>query len=371
MKAKKVMLIWGAAGGGHRSGMQAIRDALAELDPSTEIMDVDAYSHPWSYFPLTLVPQLYAFIVDYAPWAWALLFRATNSQRGLRIAERMTARLISPVFEEPLQDFQPDVVVCVIHSITGGLKRALEIVGQNPPIGVVVQDMVTLHQVWLVPEAAWFAMPTQEACRVALNSGFPEDRLRLVGMPLRKMFWISATDRANLRRKLGLPETGPVTLMIGGAGVHRLDAIVTELLKADLPGHVAIVAVNDERTKHRLEQKIAGRSFSIVGRVNNMADWMWASDVMITKAGPNVVYEAMRCQLPMILTDAIPDQETGNMWFVEHYGIGLAATSPVQIAAATKRILSEPILSNSMKAAMQRVCIEDAAQQIAKMILDM
>jgi hypothetical protein len=149
MQAKRVMLIWGTAGSGHRSGMQSVRDALMELDPSTEIVDIDAYSRPWSYFPLTLVPQLYAFIVDHMPWVWALVFRVTNSRRGLRIAEAMTARLFSPVFEKPLRDFQPDVVVCVIHSITGGLKRALEIVGQNPPIGMVVQDMVSLHQVWL------------------------------------------------------------------------------------------------------------------------------------------------------------------------------------------------------------------------------
>lgn len=365
------MLIWGAAGGGHRSGMQAVRDALTAISPSIEIMEVDAYSQPWSYFPLTLVPQLYAFIVDHLPWVWAMLFRLTNSQRGLRITETMTARFISPVFEEPLRSFRPDVVVCVIHSITGGLKRALEIVGQKPPVGVVVQDMVTLHQVWLVPEAAWFAMPTQEACQVALDSGVPADKLRMVGMPLRKMFWGPAPNRVTLRRQLGLPEDGVVTLIIGGAGVRRLDSIVTELIRADLTCHIAIVAVGNERAKRRLEQKAAGRSFSVVGRVNNISDWMWASDVMITKAGPNVVYEAMRCQLPMILTDAIPEQEIGNLWFVEHYGMGLVATHPEQIAAATKRILDEPGLADNMKAAMQTICLTDAAQQIAKIVLDM
>lgn len=364
------MLVWGTAGGGHRSGMQAIRDALMELDPSTEIMDVDAYSPPWSYFPLTLVPRLYALIVDHMPWAWALLFRLTNSRRGFRFAEMMTARLFSPVFEQPLRDFRPDVVVCVIHSVTGGLKRALRITGQNPPIGVVVQDMVTLHQVWLIPEAAWFAMPTQEACQVALESGFPPEKLHLVGMPLRKMFWASAPEWIGLRRQLALPESGRVTLVIGGAGIHHLDAIVTELMEARLPGHVVVVAVGDEQTKQRLMLKAAGRSFSVVGRVDNMSDWMWASDLMIAKAGPNVVYEAMRCQLPMILTDAIPDQETGNLWFVEHHGVGLVATQPAQIAAVARRILEEPGLAEKMKASMGRICITDAAQQIAKIILD-
>jgi UDP-N-acetylglucosamine:LPS N-acetylglucosamine transferase len=371
MKTKRVMLIWGAAGGGHRSGMLAVRDALIELNPSTEIMDMDAYSRPWSYFPLTLVPQVYAFIVNHMPWAWALLFRTTNSQRGLRIAEIVTARLISPVFEGPLRYFRPDVVVCVIHSITGGLKRALKLAGQNPPIGMVVQDMVTLHHVWLLPEAAWFAMPTQEACQFALDSGFSTDRLHLLGMPLRKMFWMPPPDRTTLRQQLGLPETETVTLIVGGAGVHNLDAILAELLASDLPGHIAIVAVDAQRAKRRLEQKAKGRSVTILGRVSNISDWMWASDIMISKAGPNVIYEAMRCQLPMVLTDAIPDQETGNMWFVEHHGIGLVATRPAKIAAAANRILREPGLANSMKTAMKRMYLADAAQKIARLILDM
>jgi 1,2-diacylglycerol 3-beta-galactosyltransferase len=370
MHNKKVMIVWGAAGSGHRSGMQAIRDALLELDPSTQVMDVDAYSPPWSYFPLTLVPQLYAFIVDRMPWVWALLFRLTNSRRGFHMAELLTARLFSPVFEKPLRAFQPDVIVCVIHSITGGLKRALRLVGQSPPIGVVVQDMVTVHQVWLVPEAAWFAMPTVEACQVALDRGVCSERLRLVGMPLRKMFWDPIPDRITLRRQLGLPENGKVTLMIGGAGVHHLDAIVTELLAANLPGHIAVIAVDDGRIQRRLMLRAAGRPLSVVGRVSNMSDWMWASDVMITKAGPNAIYEAMRCQLPMILTDAIRDQETGNLWFVEHFGMGVVATKPTQIAVAAKQILNNPQLAESMKASMQRICLTDAAQQIARIILD-
>ncbi|MBN1428518.1 MAG: glycosyltransferase [Anaerolineae bacterium] len=369
MQIKKVMLIWGTAGGGHRSGMQAIHDALKEIDPSVEIIDIDAYSRPWSFFPLTLVPRAYDVIVAWIPWAWQILFRLSNSQRGLRATELMTGWLFSPVFEKPLRDFQPDVVVCVIHSISGGLKRALKIVGQNPPIGMVVQDIVSLHQVWLVPEAAWFAMPTQEACQVALDNDFPSDKLRLVGMPLRKMFWAPAPDRATLRRQLGLPEDGLVTLIIGGPGLHRLEAIVDSLLEADLPGHIAVVAVSDDQARQRLMLKVSGRSFSVAGRVDNMSDWMWASDLLIAKAGPNVIYEAMRCRLPMILADAIPGQETGNLGFAEQNGVGVVATQPARIADTARRILIEPGVADGMKSAMQKICHVDAAREIARIIL--
>lgn len=166
-----------------------------------------------------------------------------------------------------------------------------------------------------------------------------------------------------------MPEEGPLTLVVGGAGVHKLERIVGCLIDAGLPGHIAVVAVNNSGTQGRLAQKARHRSLSVVGHVSNMSDWMWASDVMITKAGPNTIYEAMRCRLPMILTDAIPGQETGNISFVEAHGMGIYATRPAEIAAAAQRILSDDATAEPMKQAMDRMCRADAAQQIAKMLI--
>ena len=44
------------------------------------------------------------------------------------------------------------------------------------------------------------------------------------------------------------------------------------------------------------------------GFVTNMAEWMTASDVIVTKAGPGTIAEALICGLPIILNGFIPCQ---------------------------------------------------------------
>lgn len=46
----------------------------------------------------------------------------------------------------------------------------------------------------------------------------------------------------------------------------------------------------------------------VCGFVTNMAEWMTASDTIITKAGPGTIAEALICGLPIILNGFIPCQ---------------------------------------------------------------
>ena len=49
------------------------------------------------------------------------------------------------------------------------------------------------------------------------------------------------------------------------------------------------------------------------GFVTNMAEWMSASDVIITKAGPGTIAESLICGLPIILNGFIPCQVGFNL----------------------------------------------------------
>jgi hypothetical protein len=52
------------------------------------------------------------------------------------------------------------------------------------------------------------------------------------------------------------------------------------------------------------------------GFVSNIDEWMGASDVVITKAGPGTIAEALIRGVPLLLNGAIPCQEEGNVPFV-------------------------------------------------------
>jgi 1,2-diacylglycerol 3-beta-galactosyltransferase len=45
-------------------------------------------------------------------------------------------------------------------------------------------------------------------------------------------------------------------------------------------------------------------------------DLMQAADLVVTKAGPNTICEAIACKLPLFLSGYVPGQEEGNVAYV-------------------------------------------------------
>ena len=68
------------------------------------------------------------------------------------------------------------------------------------------------------------------------------------------------------------------------------------------------------------------------GFVNNMSEWMAASDCLVTKAGPGTIAEALIRGVPLLLNGCVPCQEEGNIPFVVDNNVGKFCTKPKGIA---------------------------------------
>ena len=55
-----------------------------------------------------------------------------------------------------------------------------------------------------------------------------------------------------------------------------------------------------------------GMRVLVKGFVSNMAEWMSACNVIVTKAGPGTIAEALICGLPIVLNGFIPCQARGT-----------------------------------------------------------
>jgi 1,2-diacylglycerol 3-beta-galactosyltransferase len=97
---------------------------------------------------------------------------------------------------------------------------------------------------------------------------------------------------------------------------------------------LAIIAGRNTALKEKLEACELNQPTSIYPFVNNMAQMMAASDILITKAGPATVSEACVAGLPMILSGHVPGQEDGNVRLVVEQGAGVYAPGPKRVAQA-------------------------------------
>jgi 1,2-diacylglycerol 3-beta-galactosyltransferase len=140
---------------------------------------------------------------------------------------------------------------------------------------------------------------------------------------------------------------------------------------------VILVTGRNRRLHRRLErerlqlppsQKEACR---ILGFVQNMHELMGIADLVVTKAGPGTISEAIASRLPILLYGCVSGQEEGNVGYVCDQGIGRMADTPDRVISMLEECFFQPgsDVLEQMRSNMERLQNPSAALRIARTIL--
>ena len=99
-----------------------------------------------------------------------------------------------------------------------------------------------------------------------------------------------------------------------------------------------------------------------------MPQFMQASDVLITKAGPGTISEAFIAGLPIILFSRVPGQEEGNVTYVVDHGAGVWAPEADEVIDTLRSWLKNPDIRKQVSANSKRLSHPNAANRIAQII---
>ena len=97
-----------------------------------------------------------------------------------------------------------------------------------------------------------------------------------------------------------------------------------------------------------------------------MPDFMRAADIIVTKAGPGTIAEALNANLPIILFSKLPGQEDGNVTYVLETGTGVWAPKPPMVVRALTRWICRPHEREQVIENTRRAARPDSARQIAR-----
>jgi 1,2-diacylglycerol 3-beta-galactosyltransferase len=239
---------------------------------------------------------------------------------------------------------QPDIVVSIHPIINFVAIRALEQLNLHIPFVTVVTDLVSLHYSWFAPGADTYIVPTEQAKQLYLSRGLDPKRVQMLGMPIDPKYTLPVEEKSVLKSKFGLEPGLPVVLLVGGGdGAGGLHASVRAISQAHLPVQLMVVTGRNRRLYAQLQRTRTKLHMptKIFGFVQNMPELMHASDVIITKAGPGTICEALACNLPLILSGYVPGQEEGNIDYVVHNDVGVLALDPATLVDEL-RLLIKP-----------------------------
>ncbi|GAC1657388.1 MAG: hypothetical protein NVS4B7_02760 [Ktedonobacteraceae bacterium] len=399
---RTILFLIADTGAGHRSAANAIRNAInliAQKDqeewqvrqqrqqqsdgtgdtstptasvappPGYRIEIVDVFEE-YSRFPLRETVKLYGPTIRYNPRIYGRVFHLSNTAHRVAAFEQAAVPLIHNGLIRLFTSVQPDIIVSIHPMLNHITVRVLRDLGIHIPFLTVVTDLISVHSAWFADGANGYILPTEQAKQLYLERGLDPELVHVLGMPIDPKFTRPTDSKEELQRRLGLEPGLPVVLLVGGGdGAGGLQDAVRAISRAHLPVQLLIITGRNKRLYAYLQRTRSNLHVSakVFGFVQNMPEMMRASDVIVTKAGPGTICEALSCELPIILSGYVPGQEEGNVDFVIKNDVGVLAHDSIELVDALRRLikpgsaLMQRQLANTKRLSRPRASFDIAA----------
>ncbi len=367
-KHPHILFLFSDTGGGHRSATEAIIEALRlEYDEqvTTQMVDIFLDVAPR---PLNYLPRWYPYMVR-MPELWGFSYRISNESRRARLIVEGAYPYVRRSLHKVIKQNPADMIVS-LHPLAN--DPFLHALGKNrPPFITVVTDLVTTHALWYQKGLDLCLVPTEAAYQRALLSGLRTNQVKVVGLPVADRFCQPVGDKNALRQQLGWPQDRLVVLLVGGGeGMGPIEKTAAAIAEANLPITLVIVAGRNADLKQRLEARQWSMKTLIYGFVHEMPEFMQASNILVTKAGPSTITEALNAELPMILYSRLPGQEDGNVDYVISEGVGVWAPKTSYIVSALQAWITHPKQLELAAEACCQAARPEAAREIAHILVN-
>jgi 1,2-diacylglycerol 3-beta-galactosyltransferase len=364
----KILFLFSDTGGGHRSAAEAIIAALEKYfgdEVSTKMVDI---FHEYAPPPFHRAGDIYTKVVR-VPKAWGLGYRLSDGHKRAHLLTTSLWPYVRRSARQLVNQNPSDLIVSVHPLANAPVLSAFG--GDRPPFVTVVTDLVTTHALWYHRKADLCLVPTPQAYIKALESGLDPDRVKVVGLPVAEKFCELVGEPRELRLHLGWPLDRPVILLVGGGdGMGPIKSTARIIADSGLPVTLVVIAGRNQALKASLEAESWPLPVFIYGFVKEIPQFMLASDILVTKAGPGTITEAFNVGLPLILYSRLPGQEDGNVSYVLSEGAGVWAPNPDLIVSALKNWIEHPEKRKQAAEASQRLARPQAAHDIARILVE-
>ena len=358
-----ITFLFSDTGGGHRAASEAIIEAIhCEFGDSVTTQMVD-FLKDYAPTPFNHLPEVYPDLVR-VPELWGAMFDISDGRPQARIVTSTLWPIARKAARKLVNDHHSEMLVSV-HPLANSF--ALKALGKNrPPFVTVVTDLVSTHALWFDKRADLILVPTEMARQHALKCHMLPEKVRVVGQPVSESCSAPKGNKSLLRAKFGWPQDKMLVLMVGGGeGMGPLAETAHAIDESDLDVCLVVVAGRNAKLENELKSRAWNKPAFIYGFTREMSSFMRAVDIIVTKAGPGTIAEALVAALPVILYSKLPGQEDGNVDYVISEQVGVWAPEPREVIQTLKLWTSQPHEMEKVSENCRRAARPDASHQIA------
>lgn len=309
----EVLILSCSTGGGHNAAAEALREECERRGDRVVFMDPYALR---SDRAVRLVSGTYVSLVQKAPRLFGVAYTLGELVRRLpwRSPVYFVNRKAARAMEHFLSQNHFDVVL-MPHLFPAEIMTCLKNRGVPLPKTVFVATDYTCIPFTEETDCDAYVIPHADLLGEFEGRGIPREKLYPLGIPVRRAFRQEAT-RAAARKALGLDPDETYLLVSGGSmGAGVLKRAVRELSRQFGAAARLIVICGTNRRLYRSLGKKYGPSITLLQTTDQMALYLSACDLYLTKPGGLSTTEAAVVGLPLVALHPIPGCETKNARF--------------------------------------------------------
>ena len=363
----RILILSMSHGAAHARAAAALRTAFADLRPSVHAVVVDTLQHCTAWFRA----YYNSYVIPLAVWPglWRRI-ESKQSQSESTGPNWLYRRGAQPLFRF-LRDYGADAVIATevgTCELAALCKREA-----HANFALVGVELMDFNRAWVQPEVDLFLTTHPDLAAELVGAGASPSKVVTTGQPIHPAF-ASLPSRAEVREKLGVKaNTVQILVSLGSQGFGTPERILWEILKVRADLDVVLLAGRNRRVEKRLREHCEHLpQVRVLGWIDNVQEWMVASDLMISKPGGGTLNEGFACGLPMLAFNPLPGNEERTCRWIEKWGAGIWIKKPDDIAPIITSLVTERMelegLRNRVRELARPYSARDGALAVMKLL---
>lgn len=399
----RVLILSASTGGGHMRASSALKTYIMnnDKDAVVEIIDTFEYINPILNKTVT---EGYLYLATKTPKMYGTVYNTSNKENAFKSLVFGLNSLFSRKLMPLLKEFKPDVIIST-HPFSTEMVSNIKGKGEiKTPLICIMTDYAP-HRTWINKNVDSYVVANDGMIDIMEKMGVNRDIIHPYGIPIDETFY-TAKDRDIILKELGLnPEVPTILIMAGSFGVTDILKIYDSIVEIESEFQLIVITGRNKKLYEAFEKEIAKRTgtyerkypIAIVEKVdeklnkvistikkehqpmayketkllfftNEVDKYMQTADLIITKPGGLTVSEALACNLPMAIFNAIPGQEEENAEFLIDNNMAVRISKDSTCKDTIRNLLENREELNMMKASCESFDKSASAKNIYDLI---
>lgn len=351
-------------GGGHDSAGKAVLEEMKRRGHHAVMLN------PYTLKSTKLsggIDRTYISTVQHAPDAFGAIYKIGNLYRRLpfRSPVYFVNHAMCAVMQEYFAEHPVDIVL-MPHLFPAEIMTNMKLHGMNIPKTMFIATDYVCIPFTEETECDAYIIPAEDLVEDFTGKGLSKEKLYPFGIPTSSCF-AAEESCAQAKRRLGLDPDKKYILVAGGSmGGGKIEQTISALCE-HFSGRkdtgLIVICGSNQALFHRLSEQTAPGPV-LVDQTDEMASYMRASRLFITKPGGLSSTEAAVRNVPIVHTAVIPGCESYNAEYFSGHGMSIWPRTTDEMIRMAEELLENDDTGNKMIDCQRRGINPHAAADI-------